>query len=131
MGAIPATEVIAEEGEDENADTQQSGSGTIHGRLYQLGKSIDRNRKNLVEKGEQEKMKECKFQPNLGRVVSAKHFKKKQKENGELDDDDPNRKKTGKEIAMRLYGQQLAAKLCKGRTGEDVELEKHGNEFTH
>ena len=61
MGAIPATEIIAEEMEDENGEQQQSGTGTVHGRLYQARKSHDRNRKDLVEKGEKEKLKDCNF----------------------------------------------------------------------
>ena len=44
VGAIPTTEIIAEEGEDENAENVQSGGGTIHSRLYNLGKSLDRSR---------------------------------------------------------------------------------------
>ena len=104
MGAIPATEVIAEEGEDETIDQQQSGSGTVHGRLYRYGKSHDRNRRELVEKGEKEKMKECNFQPNKGRV-STRHIRKKKKKDGEENqiEDDPNRKLTSKEISTKLY----------------------------
>lgn len=76
---------------------------------------MDRSRKDLVDKGEQERMKECNFQPNVGRVVT-KNVKKPQKDGKE--EEEPDRKKTGKEIATRLFSAHLAAKKYTGKTKE-------------
>ena len=120
---IPTTEIIAEEGEDnevpDNA-AQQSGGGTIHNRLYKMRKSIDKNRQNLVNKGEEKEMKECKFQPNTDRETSQN------KDDNEVD----SPKKNGIAIAKRLMLHQLASSQYQGKTKEDVEIEKNYNELT-
>ena len=73
MAAIPTTDIIAEEGEDNwNEDPQQSGGGTIHTRLYRLRKSVDRTRQMLVNRGEEERLKDCAFQPNVDRITEKK-----------------------------------------------------------
>ena len=69
-------------------------------------------------------MKECKFQPNVGRVVT-KHWKKPKDGEKVEEEDDPNRKKTGKEIATRLYKTPLAARQYKGKTQLEYEYEKN------
>ena len=127
MGAIPATEIIAEEGEDfqEDIQQQQSGGGTVHTRLYRLRKSIDRTRKTLVKRGEDEQMEECYFQPNVGRVISKPA--KKGDDTGEESEPQP---KNGIAISKRLYKQPLAARQYPGKTTEDIELEKNIGELT-
>ena len=75
---IKEGEVIAEE-PNEEAHQQESGSGTIYNRLYKHGKSLAKKHQEVAQKAEEDKGKECSFQPNKGRVV-RKAWKKNKAE---------------------------------------------------
>ena len=90
---IKSGQVIDEESHEEQ-NQQESGSGTVHSRLYKESRKLVKKRQEEGAKAEEDKVKSCSFQPNKGLVRKSKKKKK---------DTEEEVKQTPKEIGQRLY----------------------------